>query len=75
MVSAHLHDTLAEHFGSENWGSKGKVLMEWTDIMGYTKDKEPVIGGAPDQKGLYICGGCSGHGRPPHPPLCLLYSE
>lgn len=33
--------------------------------MGYTKDRQPVIGEAPGQKGLYICAGFDGHGKRP----------
>lgn len=63
FISARLRTTLAEHFRSENWGCNGERLMEWTGSMGYTKDREPIIGEVPDQKGLFICAGFNGHGR------------
>jgi len=31
--------------------------------MGYTPDKQPIIGEAPDQPGLWICAGFHGHGE------------
>jgi len=37
--------------------------MEWTGIMGYTKDEQPIIGQAPGQDGLWICAGFHGHGK------------
>lgn len=37
--------------------------MEWSGIMGYTKDKQVVIGEAPGQDGLYVCVGFHGHGK------------
>lgn len=53
----------AKYFGRENWGEDGKVLQEWTGIMGYTKDRQPIIGEAPGQEGLWICAGFHGHGK------------
>jgi glycine/D-amino acid oxidase-like deaminating enzyme len=37
--------------------------MEWTGIMGYTKDRQPIIGQAPGQDGLWFCAGFNGHGE------------
>jgi glycine/D-amino acid oxidase-like deaminating enzyme len=53
------------YFGRENWGEDGDVVMEWTGIMGYTQDEQPVIGQAPGQDGLWVCAGFHGHGKFP----------
>ncbi|KAF8849007.1 FAD dependent oxidoreductase [Acephala macrosclerotiorum] len=62
VVSEYLTHMAAKYFGRENWGEDGKVLQEWTGIMGYTFDKQPIIGEAPGQEGLWICAGFHGHG-------------
>jgi glycine/D-amino acid oxidase-like deaminating enzyme len=62
-VSEYLTHAAAQYFGRENWGKDGEVLMEWTGIMAYTKDKMPIVGEAPGQKGLYVCAGFNGHGE------------
>jgi glycine/D-amino acid oxidase-like deaminating enzyme len=41
----------------------GKVLQEWTLIMGYTLEKQPIIGEAPGREELWICAGFHGHGE------------
>lgn len=62
-VSNHLKDMAAETFyGREIWGVNGQVVEEWTGIMGYTVDSQPIIGEAPGEKGLWICAGFNGHG-------------
>lgn len=40
----------------------GETIKEWTGIMGYTVDHQPVVGEAPGQDGLWICAGFNGHG-------------
>ncbi len=62
-ISYHLTHAAAKYFGRENWGKDGKVLQEWTGIMGYTPDKQPIVGEATVQKGLWICAGFHGHGK------------
>ena len=52
----------AKYFGRDNWGEDGEILQEWTGIMGYTVNKQPIIGEAPGQEGLWICAGFHGHG-------------
>ena len=37
--------------------------MEWTGIMGYTFDSQPIVGEDPDREGLWICAGFNGHGK------------
>jgi len=38
--------------------------QQWTGIMGYSRDNHPWVGGVPDQVGLWLCGGYTGHGMP-----------
>lgn len=46
------------------------AFLEWTGIMGYSKDGHPWVGRVPtvfggeDGGGLWICGGYTGHGMP-----------
>ncbi|TVY45798.1 putative oxidoreductase [Lachnellula occidentalis] len=62
-ISSYLVKTVPpKYFGRENWGEDGEVVMEWTGIMAYTKDQQPIIGQAPGQDGLWICAGFNGHG-------------
>lgn len=61
-VSKYLTHAAAGYFGKENWGEDGEVLMEWSGIMGYTVDHQPIVGEAPGQEGLWICAGFNGHG-------------
>jgi glycine/D-amino acid oxidase-like deaminating enzyme len=37
---------------------------QWTGIMGYSRDDHPWVGKVPDQAGLWLCGGYTGHGMP-----------
>jgi hypothetical protein len=37
--------------------------MEWTGIMAYTFDSQPIVGEDPDREGLWICAGFNGHGK------------
>ncbi|KAG9233735.1 FAD dependent oxidoreductase superfamily protein [Amylocarpus encephaloides] len=61
-ISAYLsQETPSKYFG-ENWGENGLVVQEWSGIMGYTFDTQPIIGEAPGQEGLWICAGFHGHG-------------
>ena len=39
-------------------------LAEWTGIMGYSRDGHPWVGSVPDQDGLWVCAGYTGHGMP-----------
>lgn len=49
--------------------------MEWTGIMGYTKDEQPIIGQAPGQDGLWICAGFHGHGKSDVYIQCACYER
>lgn len=35
---------------------------EWTGIMGFSRDGFPWVGGVPDNYGLWLCAGYTGHG-------------
>lgn len=74
-VSKYLHGSLAGYFGSENWGedgeSEGRVVQEWTGIMGATADGRPFVGEVPGQKGMWISAGFNGHGM----VLCVKSAE
>ncbi|MGB6015119.1 MAG: FAD-binding oxidoreductase, partial [Nodosilinea sp.] len=40
------------------------IEYEWTGIMGFTADDNPLIGELPGRPGEYISAGYTGHGRP-----------
>ncbi|KXJ87663.1 FAD dependent oxidoreductase [Microdochium bolleyi] len=44
---------------------------DWSGIMGYSRDEHPWVGPVPESlgggKGLYLCGGYTGHGMPNAP--------
>ncbi|KAK0113020.1 hypothetical protein ONS95_014730 [Cadophora gregata] len=61
-ISEYLTHAAASYFGRENWGDDGEVLQEWSGIMGYTVDSQPIVGQALGQDGLWICVGFNGHG-------------
>ena len=62
VISRYLRQAPREHFGKENWGESGKVVAEWTGIMGVTVDGGPLIGEVPGRTGLWVCAGFNGHG-------------
>jgi glycine/D-amino acid oxidase-like deaminating enzyme len=62
-VSQYLIGACAGYFGRDNWGEDNEVLQEWTGIMAYTGDSQPVVGEAPGKKGLFISAGFNGHGK------------
>lgn len=41
-----------------------KAAAQWTGIMGYSRDNHPWVGKVPEQEGLWLCGGYTGHGMP-----------
>ena len=41
-----------------------EAVQQWTGIMGFSRDNHPWVGGVPDQAGLWLCGGYTGHGMP-----------
>jgi glycine/D-amino acid oxidase-like deaminating enzyme len=63
-ISKHLRSCLANYFGS-HWGkdnTQGRVVREWSGIMGFTADHLPFIGEMPGEKDLWVCAGFQGHG-------------
>ncbi|KAF1835648.1 FAD dependent oxidoreductase [Decorospora gaudefroyi] len=40
------------------------AVAEWTGIMGYSRDDHPWVGQLPGRKGVWLCGGYTGHGMP-----------
>jgi hypothetical protein len=62
-VSEYLIKACARYFGKDNWGENGQTLQEWTGIMAYTLDAQPVVGEASGQEGLFISAGFNGHGK------------
>lgn len=41
-----------------------EAAAQWTGIMGYSRDNHPWVGKVPDQEGLWLAGGYTGHGMP-----------
>ena len=65
IVSKYLGDAPLRHFALQEWGedsTEGRLIQQWTGIMGYTPDHEPIIGEAEGAEGLWICAGFNGHG-------------
>lgn len=60
-VSAALRGFLPEHF-SDLRGVP--VQQEWIGVMGFSKDRNPLVGPLPDRPGEYIAAGFTGHGMP-----------
>jgi gamma-glutamylputrescine oxidase len=60
-VGAALRDFLPRHF--PGWPRLG-VQQEWTGIMAWTPDLNPMIGPLPGRPGEYLAAGYSGHGMP-----------
>lgn len=43
-------------------GKSAKVAYQWSGIMGFTPDEQMIIGALPDNPGVSLMAGCSGHG-------------
>ncbi|CAO2655003.1 Nn.00g117360.m01.CDS01 [Neocucurbitaria sp. VM-36] len=76
LVSGYLRESLTGYFGAENWGETyeeeaGRVVHEWTGIMGATADGRPFVGEVPGRRGMWISAGFNGHGM----VLCLKSAE
>jgi glycine/D-amino acid oxidase-like deaminating enzyme len=41
-----------------------EAAAQWTGIMGFSRDNHPWVGKVPDKKGMWLCGGYTGHGMP-----------
>jgi glycine/D-amino acid oxidase-like deaminating enzyme len=75
-ISKNLKGSLVGYFGAETWGEEegeadGRVVQEWTGIMGATADRRPFVGEVPGKKGMWVCAGFDGHGM----VLCLKSAE
>jgi gamma-glutamylputrescine oxidase len=49
----------------EELGVHAEVTHRWVGTVGYSDDGLPYAGAVPDQPGLYVLGGYSGHGNVP----------
>lgn len=58
-VSRHLHGFLPKHWAALQ---DVKVDMEWSGIMGFSRDRLPLVGEVPGAAGQFICAGFTGHG-------------
>jgi len=61
QVSAGLREFLPGHFPALR---NVEIEGEWTGIMGFTPDFNPLVGPLPNRPGEYIAAGFSGHGMP-----------
>lgn len=43
-------------------GKSAKVAYQWSGIMGFTPDEQMIIGALPNNPGVSLMAGCSGHG-------------
>jgi glycine/D-amino acid oxidase-like deaminating enzyme len=60
-VSAGLRTFLPDHFHD----LRGvPVQQEWIGVMGFSKDRNPLVGPLPNRPGEYIAAGFTGHGMP-----------
>lgn len=65
LMSKKLQDYLSENYQlGISPGAKCNVEKEWIGIMGFTPDKQPLIGPLASEPGHYILAGYSGHGMP-----------
>ncbi|RYP61262.1 hypothetical protein DL770_009826 [Monosporascus sp. CRB-9-2] len=63
-ISGYLHQSLPRYFG-DNWGEddpKGRILNEWTGIMGYSADGYPFVGEMPGETDMWASCSFQGHG-------------
>jgi glycine/D-amino acid oxidase-like deaminating enzyme len=61
-IADDLHGVGRMVFGYENWGETTKVVKDWTGIICNTPDGFPVVGGLPDEDGLWASVCMNGHG-------------
>ena len=66
VVSENLRSEVWRVFGRNGQQRAGEdeedTIMEWTGIMGMTKDELPLVGEVEGQDGLFVCAGFNGHG-------------
>ena len=60
-VSAALRGFLPEHFTDLR---EVPVQQEWIGVMGFSQDRNPLVGPLPGRPGEYIAAGFTGHGMP-----------
>ncbi|KAJ4349410.1 uncharacterized protein N0V89_008025 [Didymosphaeria variabile] len=61
-IADDLHGVGRVVFGYENWGETTKVVKDWTGIICNTPDGFPVVGGLPNEEGLWASACMNGHG-------------
>ena len=64
VIEDYLRDSTERYF-SRHWGEDqpdGRIRRAWTGIMGYSADGFPLVGQAPDEKGLYVAASFQGLG-------------
>ncbi|KAI4724266.1 FAD dependent oxidoreductase [Aureobasidium sp. EXF-10728] len=72
-ISTYLYDCTAGYFG-DNWGddaSEGRIVKEWSGVMGTSADGLPYVGAMPEMPGVFICASFNGHGI----VMCLKSAE
>jgi gamma-glutamylputrescine oxidase len=62
--SPPIWERIASWLG-EALGVHAQITHRWVGTVGYTDDGLPYAGAVPDQPGLYVLGGYSGHGNVP----------
>jgi glycine/D-amino acid oxidase-like deaminating enzyme len=72
-ISTYLYDCTARCFG-DNWGKdsdKGRIVKEWSGVMGTSADGLPYVGAMPEMPGVFICASFNGHGM----VMCLKSAQ
>ncbi|THY72129.1 FAD dependent oxidoreductase [Aureobasidium pullulans] len=72
-ISTYLYDCTAGYFG-DNWGEDakgGRIVKEWSGVMGTSSDGLPYVGAMPDMPGVFISASFNGHGM----VMCLKSGE
>ena len=66
VISENLRSEVRKIFGSKGQHpapeNEEDTIMEWTGIMGMTRDGLPLVGEVEGQDGLFVCAGFGGHG-------------
>jgi gamma-glutamylputrescine oxidase len=61
LLHAAIHVVL-DQFCHSVAGTDALIEHRWAGIMGFTPDSLPLVGAVPDQVGMYMAAGYSGHG-------------
>jgi gamma-glutamylputrescine oxidase len=59
LIQSALLNFLKSHF---RFTTEIKIEQAWSGIMGFSKDRQMLIGPHPVKKNIHIMAGCSGHG-------------